>query len=206
MIREELQELAVDIDTLQTHPRNVRQGDIGAISESLKAHGQYRPIVYQVSTGYVLAGNHTLKAAQALGWKQVAATGVHCDDTQALRILLADNRSSDLATYDDKELLELLKDVASTSDELLGTLYDGDDLDDMVYKLEGSIGFVAEGQDIASIIEEFADKDTRNLTLPYKQQEIAIVKGHLASLQNKLGIDNWSALVLQVVKEADESH
>jgi len=206
MIREELQELAVDIDTLQTHPRNVRQGDIGAISESLKAHGQYRPIVYQASTGYVLAGNHTLKAAQALGWKQVAATAVQCDDTQALRILLADNRSSDLATYDDKELLELLKDVASTNDELLGTLYDGDDLDDMVYKLEGSIGFVAEGQDIASIIEEFADKDTRNLTLPYKQQEISTVKSHLSSLQNKLGIDNWSAIVLRIVKEADESY
>ena len=206
MIREELQELAVAIDTLQTHPRNVRQGDIGAISESLKAHGQYRPIVYQASTGYVLAGNHTLKAAQALGWKQVAATAVQCDDTQALRILLADNRSSDLATYDDKELLELLKDVASTNDELLGTLYDGDDLDDMVYKLEGSSGFVGEGQDISSIIEEYAEKDTRNLTLPYKQADIAIVRAHLTSLQNKLDVDNWSDLVYRIVKEADESY
>lgn len=206
MIREELQPFATSIDNLQPHPRNVREGDIGAISESLKAHGQYRPIVFQASTGYVLAGNHTLKAAKALGWTEIAATPVNCNDEQALRILLADNRSSDLATYDDKELLQLLKEVAGTDDELLGTLYDGDDLDDMVYKLEGSLGFVAEGQDIASIIEEYAEKDTRNLTLPYKQTEIGTVKKHLASLQTKMGLDNWSEIVLQVVKEADESN
>jgi len=132
MIRKELQHLAIEIDEVHTHPSNVRQGDVGAISESLKAHGQYRPIVFQKSTGRILAGNHTWKAAKALGWTQIAATPVVCDDQQALRILLADNKANDLATYDEPELIELLKQLADTDEGLLGTLFDGDELDSLI--------------------------------------------------------------------------
>jgi ParB-like chromosome segregation protein Spo0J len=114
MIRKELEHLAISIDDIHTHPSNVRQGDVGAICESLKAHGQYRPIVFQQSTKRILAGNHTWKAAKALGWQQIAATPIICDDQQALRILLADNKANDLATYDEPELIELLKQLADT--------------------------------------------------------------------------------------------
>jgi site-specific DNA-methyltransferase (adenine-specific) len=88
--------------------------------------------VYQQSTKRILAGNHTYKAAKALGWTQIAATPVICDDEQALRILLADNKANDLATYDEPELIELLKQLAETSDGLLGTLFDEDELDSLI--------------------------------------------------------------------------
>jgi DNA modification methylase len=129
MIRKEIEHLAINIDELHTHPSNVRQGDVGAISESLEAHGQYRSIVYQQSTKRILAGNHTWKAAKALGWTHIAATPVICDDEQALRILLADNKANDLASYDEPELIQLLKQLADTDEGLLGTLFDGDELD-----------------------------------------------------------------------------
>ena len=132
MIRKELEHLAVSIDDIHTHPSNVRQGDVGAICESLKAHGQYRPIVFQQSTKRILAGNHTWKAAKALGWQQIAATPIICDDQQALRILLADNKANDLATYDEPELVELLKQLADTDEGLLGTLFDEDELDSLI--------------------------------------------------------------------------
>jgi site-specific DNA-methyltransferase (adenine-specific) len=132
MIRKELEHLAINIDEIHTHPSNVRQGDVGAICESLKAHGQYRAIVFQKSTGRILAGNHTWKAAKALGWQQIAATPVVCDDQQALRILLADNKANDLATYDEPELVELLKQLADTDEGLLGTLFDEDELDSLI--------------------------------------------------------------------------
>ena len=132
MIRPELQHLAIDIDLLHPHPRNVRQGDVGAICTSLEAHGQYRTIIYQQSTNRILAGNHTWKAAKALGWKQIAATPIICDDEQALRILLADNKANDLATYNEPELIELLKQLADTPHHLDGTLFDLDELDNLI--------------------------------------------------------------------------
>ena len=53
------------------------------------------------------------------------------DDATARRILLADNRTNDLATYDDAILTELLT-VLAQEDDLLGTGWVGDDLDDLL--------------------------------------------------------------------------
>jgi len=135
-IRQELASMAKAIDSVRLHPRNVRQGDVGAIAASLSTHGQYRPIVVQASTGYILAGNHTYKAAVSLGWDEIAVNMVVCTDDEALRILLADNRANDLASYDDAGLLEVLKELAGTPLQLEQTLYDLSDLDDLVALLE----------------------------------------------------------------------
>lgn len=145
MIRPELKEFATPINNLKPHPQNVRQGDIGAISQSLKQHGQYRPIVVQRSTGFILAGNHTYKAALSLKWKQIAATYVDCDDEQALRILLIDNRANDLASYDDSALVEMLKGLMDTELKLEGTGFDPDDLDQLLKDLDMESGNAIEG-------------------------------------------------------------
>lgn len=135
-IRIELARMAKPVDSVQLHPRNVRQGDVGAIATSLAQHGQYRPIVVQQSTGNILAGNHTYKAAVSLGWDKIAVNLVDCTDDEALRILLADNRANDLASYDDAGLLDVLKELAGTPMQLAHTLYDLSDLDDLVALME----------------------------------------------------------------------
>ncbi len=121
----------VATDNLTPHPDNPRQGDIGAIATSIQHNGWYGTVVAQKSTGHVLAGNHRLQAARQLGMTEVPVYWIDVDDTTARRILLADNRTNDLATYDDDILATLLADLAST-DDLLGTGYDGDDLDDLL--------------------------------------------------------------------------
>lgn len=136
MANGDLQTESVSIDDIKPHPKNVRHGDVGAISESLRAHGQYRAIVVQRSTGHILAGNHTWKAAKALGWKQISVHYLDCDDDKAMRILLADNRANDLASYDDTALAELLKELSATDLGLEATLYDGDALDELLFDLE----------------------------------------------------------------------
>jgi len=132
-IREEIQEFAVPIDSVESHPRNVRQGDIGAISVSLEAHGQYKPILVQRSTNYIIAGNHTWKAAKYLGWQNIAVQFLDLDDDKALRILLADNRSTDLASYDEHALAEVLSEFARSYD-MKGLLWDQDDLDELLQR------------------------------------------------------------------------
>ena len=140
MEQRKIEHTIVDIDSVETHPKNVRQGDIGAISESLKAHGQYRPIVVDKRTNRILAGNHTWKAAKALGWQEINAGFIETkDDDEALRILLADNRTTDLASYDDSGLADLLKELMVTDTGLAGTLFNGDDLDQLLNDLSDNI-------------------------------------------------------------------
>jgi ParB-like chromosome segregation protein Spo0J len=108
---------SVTISSLTPYPTNPRRGDVDAIALSLTAHGQYRPIVVQASTKQVLAGNHTLKAAKKLGWKKIKAVFVDVDDDTAKKIVLADNRLTDLAGYNEpllKSLLEALPELDGT--------------------------------------------------------------------------------------------
>jgi hypothetical protein len=118
----------VAVTDLATHPENPRKGDLARIADSLVEHGQYKPIVVQRSTGYVLAGNHTFLAARRLGWSHVEAVFVDVDDDRARRILLVDNRTSDLGEYDADQLVSLL----GVLPDLTGTGYTRDELDDLI--------------------------------------------------------------------------
>lgn len=117
------------VSDLIPHPQNAREGDVGAIHESIERNGFYGALVVQKSTGHVLKGNHTLRAAAHAGAKSLPVIEVDCDDETAMRILLADNRTSDLATYDTDALIAALKGVAP---DLTGTGFDGDDLDALI--------------------------------------------------------------------------
>ena len=114
----------VPIMELREFPNNPRRGDVELLVESLGYHGQYRPIVANRRTSEVLAGWHTLKAARKLGWQMIAVTWVDVDPITAKRIVLADNRLTDLANYDDTALLDLLMMLES----LEGTGFNHDDL------------------------------------------------------------------------------
>lgn len=122
------------VSALSEHPSNPREGDVGAIVESLDANGFYGLIVAQRSTGHILAGNHRFRAAVMRGMDTVPVQWVDVDDEHAMRILLVDNRSSDRASYDNTTLLELLEQVPS----LTGTGYTDDDLRDLKALVEGA--------------------------------------------------------------------
>ncbi len=120
-----LDALRVPLAGLIPYAANPRRGNVDVIVDSLQRHGQYRPIVVRSKTFEVLAGNHTLAAATALGWTEIAATFVDVTDDEAARIVLVDNRAADLGTYDDEVLTALL----SSLPDVYGTGFDADDLD-----------------------------------------------------------------------------
>ncbi len=105
------------------HPDNARRGDVATIARSLEEHGQYRPIVVQASTGYIIAGNHTWRAAESLGLAEIDVMRIDVTDDEARRILLVDNRTSDLATYD-ASLADVLRSLTETDRGLSGTGFD----------------------------------------------------------------------------------
>ncbi|MGH2973611.1 MAG: DNA modification methylase [Solirubrobacterales bacterium] len=122
----------VPVSDLKPYPGNPRRGDVAAIKDSLEQYGQYRPIVVRRATNEVLAGNHTLRGAQDLAWDEIAVTYVDCDAEQAKRIVLADNRTNDLAGYDDQALADLLTELP----DLAGTGYDQAALDALLDDLD----------------------------------------------------------------------
>jgi hypothetical protein len=128
----------VPISKLRLYPGNPRQGNLAVIKKSLAKHSQYKTIVVQADDpehpengGTVLGGNHTLMAAKELGWDTLRVDVWDVTDEQARAIVLIDNRSGDLAEYDDRLLAELLAQV----EDLDGTGYDPYDVDQLATKL-----------------------------------------------------------------------
>lgn len=115
------------LTTLVEYPGNPRRGNVEAIRASLRANGQFQPLVVQVSTRQVLSGNHTLQAMRAEGFAHADVYFVDVDDETARRIVLAANRTADLGTYDNDDLAALLQ-AFESPDGLEGTGYDADDL------------------------------------------------------------------------------
>lgn len=131
------------VENLKPHPRNPREGDVGAIYQSIEANGFYGAVMVQASTGFVVAGNHRLQAARAAGADTIPAIIADLTDEEATRILLVDNRTNDLATYTNTDLVDLLQELHALTGTLDGTGYDGDDLDALLAELGhvGTVGF-----------------------------------------------------------------
>lgn len=119
--------ITVDVDDVVLHPDNPRIGNVEAIARSIQKNGFFGALIIQKSTRHVLVGNHRLRAARDVGIKKVSAIEIDCDDDVARRILLADNRLSDVATYDDDVLLRLLEEI--DDDDLLSIGYSVEDIE-----------------------------------------------------------------------------
>jgi hypothetical protein len=117
----------VEAGILTPHPDNPRNGDTDIIGESLDTNALYKPVVVQASSHRILAGNHTYAALMERGVTHIPVILLDVDDDQAVRILLADNRTSDLGTYDTGLLMSMLADLTDQGanlNVLVGTGYD----------------------------------------------------------------------------------
>lgn len=101
-------EPAADLGSLVDHPRNPRVGRDEAVAGSIDANGFYGAIVAQESTRTILAGHTRRRTLAARGEQTAPVIWVDCDDETALRILLADNRTAELAVWDEAALIEVL--------------------------------------------------------------------------------------------------
>jgi hypothetical protein len=219
-IPETLAPLAVPVEGLVPYDRNPRRGNVEMIAASLEANGQYRPIVVRKGSNEVLAGNHTLAAAQELGWDQIAVTYVDVSDEDAARIVLADNKAADAGTYDDRELLALLRELESSEAALSGTGYTDDDLDDLKALLseaedaeaaersnegggsgDGTDGNAWESTNLQEYAQRYEEQGRRLVVLDYDRAEYAIVTAALDKLRADRGVEANNKAVLLHLSE-----
>lgn len=111
----------VPITSLQLDDRNARvhsEKNLKAIAGSLSTFGQRRPIV--VWNNVVIAGNGTLQAAQSIGWSEIDIVRVPADwdIDKARAYALADNRTAELADWDEIVLAEQLIDLDAVGYEV----------------------------------------------------------------------------------------
>lgn len=126
-IAEPLRGLAVAVADLIPDPANARthpEANISALVGSLQVYGQRKPIVVNSRNNVVEAGNGTLAAAIKLGWTHIAAVFVDDDPSVAAGFAISDNRTAELAEWDNVALDALLREIDTGSEALQQMLVD----------------------------------------------------------------------------------
>jgi DNA modification methylase len=103
-------------DDLKSNPKNPRlhgKQQISLITQSVGTSGFNKPILID-RAGNVIAGHAILLAAKRLGLKRIPTIRLdHLTEQQAKAFAIADNRLSELSTWDDRLLAQTLKDIST---------------------------------------------------------------------------------------------
>lgn len=194
----------VDIDALVPHPDNPRVGHVPAITEAIRRNGWHGAIVVQKSTGRILAGKHRWLAAKEVGLKRVSVHYVDVDDHTALRILLADNRTSDISGYDDPKLLEVLDLIIEQAPEpavaLEGSGYTLKEAQQISMALAGGAALeYGTAMTPAEKLERYNTTTSRTIPIIMTRAEFDAAVPRLNALMEQTGLDNFSDLFLWMV-------
>lgn len=199
----------VKCDTLKFDPANARQHsdrNLETIQKSLTEFGQRKPIVVWKDT--VIAGNGTLRAAMALGWTDIEITRVPDDwnKDQITAYAVADNRTSDLASWDEEVLLDILADL-NGYDLLAASGFTDEEIDDLraiVEEAEPDVTHptnVTDSLTISDLAERYANRATRQLVSDYPNHVFVWVVERLGKLRLERELDSNSQAIVYLVEE-----
>lgn len=194
---------AINIAMLHEHPENPRIGDDAAVSESIDENGWWGAILVQRSTGFILGGNTRFRVMKEAGETDIPGFWIDCDDTTAKKILLADNRTSDLAFYDDAALVSLLQSVKEVAGSIVGTGYDDDAYALLLAQTLGSgSGNSVGGTPAGDRQADYEASELRSIVLQYPNSEYDDIVAGLATLRALHDVDTNAEVVAILIGNA----
>jgi ParB family chromosome partitioning protein len=130
-----MQIFKIKVADLSADPANARKHDeknIDSIIASLRRFGQQKPIVIDASK-VVRAGSGTLEAAKRIGWETIECVETNLKGSDAIAYAIADNRTAELAEWDDDVLAAQLNGLlADDPDLLLAAGFSDEELQEML--------------------------------------------------------------------------
>lgn len=152
MVRIEYMPLAA----LKANPRNPKSHDVGAIQASVGRFGFRDAVILDERTGQILSGHGRVEMLTRMAadgsqppggvdvvdgqWSVPVQRGwASANDAEADAFVIAINRTNELGGWDEAKLERLLVDLAAQS-ALVGTGYDGDDIDRIINEAKAAIG------------------------------------------------------------------
>lgn len=198
----------IKVAALKQDPANARQHNqrnLETIQKSLMQFGQRKPLVVHQDT--VIAGNGTLQAAIGLGWTDVDITRVPDEWTadQIAAYAVADNRTSDLAAWDEEVLLDILADL-SEYDLLQAAGFTDTEIDDLraiVEEAEPDITHptnVTTSLTLDDLAERYANRATRQLVSDYPNHVFVWLVERLGRLRLEQDLESNSRAIVLLVE------
>lgn len=208
----------VPLDQVQEADTNPKNHNEAGLDASIDEFGYVDPIVIDGRTGKMVSGHgrmESLRRRRDTGgappdgivvvndtdWLVPVVRGWSSEnDDQAAAFLIAANRLVEAGGWNDPELLAMLDGMQIELLDVTG--FDTADLDDLRYRLLGTVGEEHRGMSPGERAEEYAAAGIKSIILPFpadRCDEVAKMMGRLRSLYV---LDSNSALVEKLVEEA----
>lgn len=122
------------VSDLKPFPGNPRkhEEDVGPIVRSIEHFGWTNPILVQEKTNRIIAGHGRLEAAKKASLTHVPVIFLEMNDQDATAYTVADNKLSELSTWNDAALKELLADLKMQNYDLSLMGYSPDELNELL--------------------------------------------------------------------------
>lgn len=189
----------VAIELLSEDPANARKhGDknVDAIVASLRRFGQQKPIVID-RNNVVRAGNGTLQAARVLGWQSIACYRSKLAGAEMAAYAIADNRTAELAEWDEEILRATLEGLAVDDVELLEAAgYTEDELSQMAIDAMASID---PGDDEDDTNGEQMDESV-TVSFPVTVEQEVVFRRAVSAAKKTLNADSTGDAVIKIME------
>lgn len=154
----------IDVANLKPWLKNPRWNDqaVQPVAASIEEFGFGAPIVVQASTNMIIAGHTRLKAAIRLGWQKVPCRILEITDRNAERLAIADNKTNEIADWNEEHLQEIME--AFEPEELENLGFNEEELNDLL----------GDGQNDEDSSEEPASEPAKAFT----NQTFTLLKGN----------------------------
>lgn len=203
----------VPIGELRLDDRNARkhpERNLEAIRESLSRFGQQKPVV-ALQDGTIIAGNGTYTAARELGWTEIAVAYTELAPDEARAFAIADNRTGELATWDDDVLRSQLDEICRMDVSLLGAAgYEEEELRAMLERapvtvaqigaVEGGVAELPSG--FSRTLEEYDASQVKTLIFAYTQSQYGLVVEALASIAESNSLETNADVLVYLLEKA----
>lgn len=133
------EEIVVNINRIKPYWRNprVNEHNVDAIAESIKTYGYNQYIV--VDSDLVIVAGHTrFKALKRLGFEEIKVTVRDFPPPLAKQYRIIDNKSAENSAWDDRLLIQELRETELPAMEIF---FAGVDLDELIKESVGTTGW-----------------------------------------------------------------
>jgi ParB-like chromosome segregation protein Spo0J len=186
----------LNVDLLSIDPANARkhnERNILSIMASLRRFGQQKPIVVD-SSDVVRAGNGTLEAARRLQWQTIEAVRTDLKGSEATAYAIADNRTAELAEWDDAILTATLEGL-QLDDALECTGFSDDELAQLTVKIMAEV----DGDNETQSAQDAAD-DCITLSFPVSVEQELLFRKAVGKAKTTLRADSTGDAVAKIME------
>ena len=111
-----------EINPAKYNPRKITDHELSGLKESLKKFGFVEPLIVNKRTDTLCGGHQRLKAAEALGFKEVPVVEVDLSVAEEKALNVALNSPGISGKFDDEVLQSLLSEIAFDLPDLFSNL------------------------------------------------------------------------------------